>query len=88
MILTDTDLVASALHWDLSYLEQNMGPAKHTVYVSKTQTFMYFDDRKVSIITYTCIMSVLSTCTVVLLFYCYIPQYSTTDMGSSTSECA
>ena len=51
VILTDTDLVASALHWDLSYLEQNMGPAKHTVYVSKTQTFMYFDDRKVSIIT-------------------------------------
>ena len=47
VVLTDTDLVQSALHWDLSYLEQNMGPAKHTVYVSKSRYFMYYDERKV-----------------------------------------
>ena len=49
MLLTDTELVSSALHWDLPYLEHHMGSAKHTVYVSKTNKFMYFDDRKVRI---------------------------------------
>jgi hypoxia-inducible factor 1-alpha inhibitor (HIF hydroxylase) len=48
VVLTDTNLVSSALHWDLPYLEQHMGPAKHTVYVSKTRKFMYFDDRKLA----------------------------------------
>lgn len=47
MVLTETDLVQSSLHWDLPYLEQNMGSAKHTVYVSKSRYFMYFDERKV-----------------------------------------
>ena len=42
-----TDLVASALHWDLPYLEKNMGNAKHTVFLSRTHDFMYYDDRKV-----------------------------------------
>lgn len=48
MVLTQTDLVSSALHWDLEYLEKHMGGAKHTVFVSKSKYFMYFDDKKVS----------------------------------------
>ena len=49
VVLMGTELVASALHWDLPYLEKNMGNAKHTVYISRTHDFMYFDDRKVHI---------------------------------------
>ena len=47
VVLMGTDLVASALHWDLPYLEKNMGNAKHTVFLSRTHDFMYYDDRKV-----------------------------------------
>ena len=47
VVLLGTELVASSLHWDLPYLLQNLGSAKHTVYVSKTRDFKYFDDRKV-----------------------------------------
>ena len=47
VVLLGTELVSSALHWDLLYLLQNLGSAKHTVYISKTRDFKYFDDRKV-----------------------------------------
>lgn len=30
-----------------------MGNAKHTVYISKTHDFMYFDDRKVTLASQT-----------------------------------
>jgi len=47
VILTGTDLVAPALRWNLSYLEENVGSSKHTVYISKSKMFLYFDDKKV-----------------------------------------
>jgi hypothetical protein len=47
VILTGTDLVSPALHWTLPYLEDNIGGGKHTVYISKSTKFLYFDDKKV-----------------------------------------
>ena len=52
VVLTQTDLVSSALHWDLEYLEKHMGGAKHTVFVSKSKKFMYFDDKKVHVFNF------------------------------------
>ena len=49
MILTGTELVAPALRWSLPYLEENMGSSKHTVYISKSRVFLYFDDKKVRV---------------------------------------
>ena len=49
MILTGTNLVTPALRWTLPYLEENIGTSKHTVYISKSHTFMYFDDKKVDV---------------------------------------
>lgn len=49
VILTGTELVAPALRWNLPYLEENMGSSKHTVYISKSRVFLYFDDKKVSV---------------------------------------
>ena len=50
VILTGTDLVAPSLRWSLSYLEENIGTAKHTVFLSKTRQFLYFDDKKVGVV--------------------------------------
>ncbi|KAK3579440.1 hypothetical protein CHS0354_028240 [Potamilus streckersoni] len=47
VILTDTKLVSSALHWDLDYLSENMGEGDFTVFLSDTNKFMYFDDKKI-----------------------------------------
>lgn len=47
VILMGTDLVSPALHWTLPYLEDNIGGGKHTVYISKSTKFLYFDDKKV-----------------------------------------
>jgi hypoxia-inducible factor 1-alpha inhibitor (HIF hydroxylase) len=47
VILTGTNLVTPALRWTLPYLEENMGSSKHTVYISKSCTFMYYDEKKV-----------------------------------------
>ena len=41
-------MVTPALRWTLPYLEENMGSTKHTVYLSKSRTFMYYDEKKVS----------------------------------------
>ena len=49
VILTGTNLVTPALRWTLPYLEVNMGSAKHTVYISKTRSFMYYDEKKVHV---------------------------------------
>ena len=40
-------MVTPALRWTLPYLEENMGSSKHTVYLSKSRTFMYYDEKKV-----------------------------------------
>ncbi|CAI8026310.1 Hypoxia-inducible factor 1-alpha inhibitor [Geodia barretti] len=47
VILTGTNVVTPALRWTLPYLEENMGSTKHTVYLSKSRTFMYYDEKKV-----------------------------------------
>ncbi|KAK6169076.1 hypothetical protein SNE40_020197 [Patella caerulea] len=46
VILTDTDLVKSAQHWNLDYLYSNIGSGKHTVYSSFKNKFLYYDDKK------------------------------------------
>lgn len=46
-MITDSGLVRSALHWDLDYLQENIGDGKFTVYKSKNKRFQYFDDKKV-----------------------------------------
>lgn len=47
MVITDSGLVQSALHWDLDYLQENIGDGKFTVYKSNNKRFQYFDDKKV-----------------------------------------
>ena len=48
VILTNTKLVASALHWDMDYLTENMGEGMFTVYTSDTGHFKYYNDKKSS----------------------------------------
>nr|ASL69981.1 factor inhibiting HIF [Strongylocentrotus purpuratus] len=48
VVITGTNLVETALKWDLDYLEKNLGSGKFNVYVSKNHHFMYFDDKKAS----------------------------------------
>ena len=38
-------MIASALHWDLAYLENNMGNAKHTVFLSRTHDMYMMIER-------------------------------------------
>lgn len=33
--------------WTLEYLEKNLGKSGHTVYISKSHKFKYFDDKKI-----------------------------------------
>ena len=46
MIVTDSKLVASALHWDLDYLEENLGNGDFSVYSSNSHVFKYYDEAK------------------------------------------
>lgn len=46
VVLTDTDLVTSALHWDLEFLSEHIGDGDFIVHVSKNNNFQYFDDKK------------------------------------------
>ncbi|XP_053380644.1 hypoxia-inducible factor 1-alpha inhibitor-like [Mercenaria mercenaria] len=46
VILTDTNLVASALHWNLRYLADHMGDGNFTVYKSNSHKFKYYSDKK------------------------------------------
>lgn len=48
MVITDSNLVASARKWTLEYLEQNLGNGNYTVYVSRNHKFKYFDEKKVA----------------------------------------
>lgn len=47
VVLTDTNLVSSALKWNLDYLEKNLGDGTFTVYISKNNKFKYYDDTKI-----------------------------------------
>lgn len=46
MVLTDSDLVGSAYHWDLGYLCSNLGSGLYTVYSSTNKKFKYYDEKK------------------------------------------
>ena len=46
VVLTDTSLVSSALHWDLDYLNRHMGNGSFNVYISKTNKFKYYDEKR------------------------------------------
>ncbi|XP_060075232.1 hypoxia-inducible factor 1-alpha inhibitor-like [Ylistrum balloti] len=46
VVLTDTNLVTSALHWDLDYLSKNIGDGEFVVHISKNKNFQYCDDKK------------------------------------------
>jgi len=46
VVLTDTDLVMSAMKWTLDYLRSNIGDANFSVFESRTHLFKYFDDKK------------------------------------------
>lgn len=48
VVITDSNLVASARKWTLEYLEQNLGNGNYTVYVSRNHKFKYFDEKKVA----------------------------------------
>ncbi len=43
VVLTESELVRSALHWDLDYMASNMGDGMFTVYSSKNPVFRYHD---------------------------------------------
>lgn len=45
-MLTDTNLVSSALHWDIDYLNKHMGNGSFNVYFSKNNTFKYYDEKR------------------------------------------
>ena len=49
MILTDTDLVSSALHWDIDYLSKHIGNGSFNVYFSKNNKFMYYDEKRADV---------------------------------------
>ncbi|KAH9488363.1 Hypoxia-inducible factor 1-alpha inhibitor [Bulinus truncatus] len=46
VILTGSDLVGSAHHWDLGYLCSNLGSGQYTVYSSTDGKFKYYDEKK------------------------------------------
>ncbi|XP_063237631.1 hypoxia-inducible factor 1-alpha inhibitor-like isoform X2 [Bacillus rossius redtenbacheri] len=46
VVITGANLVASALKWDLEYLEQHMGGGDYAVFVSRNHKFKYYDDKK------------------------------------------
>lgn len=46
VVITGSALVNSALHWDLKYMEENMGDSPFAVYESKGRVFMYSDEEK------------------------------------------
>ena len=46
VLLKNSDIVGTALKWDLNYLKENLGQGSFTVYSSKTHKFMYCDDKR------------------------------------------
>ncbi|XP_023932189.1 hypoxia-inducible factor 1-alpha inhibitor-like [Lingula anatina] len=51
VLMTNTDLVKTALHWDLNYLEQHLGDGDFTVYTSDNDKFLYHDEKKMEAVT-------------------------------------
>ncbi|XP_014772373.1 hypoxia-inducible factor 1-alpha inhibitor [Octopus bimaculoides] len=47
VVLTGSDLVDSALHWNLDYLSDNMANTQFTVYQSDNNYFKYYESRKI-----------------------------------------
>ncbi|KAL1139713.1 hypothetical protein AAG570_006691 [Ranatra chinensis] len=47
VIITGSELVASALNWDVDYLKEHMNNSNCTVIFSKNHKFKYFDDKSV-----------------------------------------
>ena len=89
MILTGTDLVSPALHWTLPYLEDNIGGGKHTVYISKSTKFLYFDDKKVVSLPTCSICQILWSCVyvvVIFLFGVLILCYFTVSYASRIAQ--
>jgi hypoxia-inducible factor 1-alpha inhibitor (HIF hydroxylase) len=48
VIIPDSNLVSSARHWNIDYLQNNIGDGKFMTYVSNNQKFKYYDDKKCS----------------------------------------
>ncbi|XP_005092336.1 hypoxia-inducible factor 1-alpha inhibitor [Aplysia californica] len=46
VILTGSNLVGSAYHWDMDYLCSNLGCGQYTVYTSSSGKFKYYDEKK------------------------------------------
>ncbi|RZF37054.1 hypothetical protein LSTR_LSTR012397 [Laodelphax striatellus] len=46
VVITNSQLVGSALKWDLDYLQENMGSGKCTVIYSHNHKFKFYDDSK------------------------------------------
>ncbi|CAM1314576.1 HIF1AN (predicted) [Pycnogonum litorale] len=47
VVIQGTNLVSSALKWDLPYLQQHLGSDEVPVFLSNTNKFKYFDDSKI-----------------------------------------
>ena len=48
MVLTDTNLVYTALKWDVDYLQENIGNGDFSVYRATTHKFLYYDEKKIA----------------------------------------
>ena len=46
VVLTDSNIVASALHWNMDFLEENLGEQACSVYESDSHLFKYYDEKK------------------------------------------
>eukprot|EP00043_Microstomoeca_roanoka_P012491 m.120971 g.120971 ORF g.120971 m.120971 type:complete len:256 (-) comp15511_c0_seq1:534-1301(-) len=46
VVISGSQLVQSAMHWDIPYMQAHMGDAQFTVYESRGRVFMYSDDEK------------------------------------------
>ncbi|XP_041364031.1 hypoxia-inducible factor 1-alpha inhibitor-like [Gigantopelta aegis] len=50
VVLTDTNLVTSALHWNEAFLRTHIGDGKFTVFTSDSHKFLYYDDKKLKFV--------------------------------------
>ncbi|XP_069466589.1 hypoxia-inducible factor 1-alpha inhibitor [Ambystoma mexicanum] len=48
VVLTDTNLVYTALKWDLDYLQENIGTGDFSVYSTNGHKFLYYDEKKMA----------------------------------------
>ncbi|EDO30815.1 predicted protein [Nematostella vectensis] len=47
VVLTDSDIISSAMKWDIEYLRENIGDGDFAVYASEDNKFMYYDEKRV-----------------------------------------